>query len=31
VNLRVIGAQATTEQFDAVYRRWRPMVERTLA
>ncbi len=24
-------AQATTEDFDTVYRRWRPMVERTLA
>ena len=24
-------AQATTDEFDEIYRRWRPMVERTLA
>lgn len=29
--LAAARAQAATEQFDAVYRRWRPMVERSLA
>ena len=30
-HLAAARAQARTEEFDAVYRRWRPMVERTLA
>lgn len=29
--LAAARAQAATDEFDAVYRRWRPMVERTLA
>ena len=30
-HLAAARAQAATEDFDTVYRRWRPMVERTLA
>lgn len=30
-HLAAARAQAKTEEFDAVYRRWRPMIERTLA